>query len=165
MKSSILAAVALAGLFLGSAAYAQQAAAPAGSSGQCKDGSYTSTASKRGACKGHKGVKEWYAASGSKSAKSSKTEAKAEAAAPAAAEAPVPAAAAPAAAPKKSMGWTKPAAAAAAGGGPGMVWVNGKVYHCSSDKWYGKTKHGEYMSEADAKAKGAHPEHGKVCTP
>ena len=165
MKSSILAAVALAGLFLGSAAYAQQAAAPAGSSGQCKDGSYTSTATKRGACKGHKGVKEWYAASDSKSAKASKTEAKAEAAAPAAAAAPVAAAAAPATAPKKSMGWTKPAAAAAAGGGPGMVWVNGKVYHCSGDKWYGKTKHGEYMNEADAKAKGAHPEHGKVCTP
>lgn len=161
MKTSILAAVALAGLFLGSAAYAQQAAAPAGSSGQCKDGSYTSTASKRGACKGHKGVKEWYAASGSKSATTSKMEsktaAKAEAAAPAAAAAPT--------ASKKSMGWTKPAATAAAGGGPGMVWVNGKVYHCSSDKWYGKTKHGEYMSEAAAKAKGAHPEHGKVCTP
>ncbi|MEO8779058.1 MAG: DUF3761 domain-containing protein [Rhodanobacter sp.] len=162
MKISILAAVALAGLFLGSAAYAQQAAAPAGSSGQCKDGSYTSTASKRGACKGHKGVKEWYAASASKSAAASKveskTEAKSEAAAPAAA------AAAPAAAPKKSMGWTKPAAMAAAGGGPGMVWVNGKVYHCSTDKWYGKTKHGEYMSEEAAKAKGAHAEHGKVCT-
>ena len=162
MKISILAAVALAGLFLGSAAYAQQAAAPAGSSGQCKDGSYTSTASKRGACKGHKGVKEWYAASGSKATKVTKAESKTEAKA----EAPAPAAetAAPAAS-KKSMGWTKPAATAAAGGGPGMVWVNGKVYHCSSDKWYGKTKHGEYMSEAAAKAKGAHPEHGKVCTP
>ena len=163
MKTSILAAVALAGLFLGSAAYAQQAAAPAGSSGQCKDGSYTSSASKRGACKGHKGVKEWYAASAT-SPKASKAEPSAAAAAPAAA-APAAAAATPPAASKKSMGWTKPAAAAAAGGGPGMVWVNGKVYHCSSDKWYGKTKHGEYMSEAAAKAKGAHAEHGKVCTP
>jgi hypothetical protein len=159
MKSSILAAVALAGLFLGSAAYAQQASAPAGSTGQCKDGSYTSTASKRGACRGHKGVKEWYAASapGAKAAP-------AAAAAPAMAPAP---AAAPAAntATKSHRMMPAPAANAAAGGGPGMVWVNGKVYHCSTDKWYGKTKHGEYMSEAAAKAKGAHPEHGKVCTP
>ena len=165
MKSSILAVVALAGLFLGSAAYAQQAAAPAGSSGQCKDGSYTSTATKRGACKGHKGVKEWYAAASTPAAK----------AAPAAAAAPAAMAATPTAAPaaapaantamKSHRAMPTPAANAAAGGGPGMVWVNGKVYHCSSDKWYGKTKHGEYMSEADAKAKGAHPEHGKVCTP
>src|SRR5262249_61357158 len=51
--------VLLAGLVLGSSAFAQ---APSGSTGQCKDGTYTSAESKRGACAGHGGVKEWYAA-------------------------------------------------------------------------------------------------------
>ncbi|MEO5606688.1 MAG: hypothetical protein ABIR13_03755 [Polaromonas sp.] len=54
---------------------------------------------------------------------------------------------------------------AAAGGGAGKVWVNSssKTYHCEGAKFYGKTKAGEYMMEADAKAKGNHPDHGKAC--
>jgi hypothetical protein len=166
MKSSNLMVIALACLLAVPAVYAQQSSAPAGSTGQCKDGSYSSQATKKGACKGHKGVKEWYAAAGASAAA-------APAAAPSVAAAPAApaAAAAPAApAPKsamKSHAMSAPSATAAPGGGPGMVWVNSgsKVYHCSTDKWYGKTKHGEYMSEADAKAKGNHAEHGKACTP
>ena len=54
---------------------------------------------------------------------------------------------------------------AAAGGGAGKVWVNSKsnTYHCEGTKFYGKTKVGEYMAEADAKAKGNHADHGKAC--
>jgi competence protein ComEA len=35
---------------------------------------------------------------------------------------------------------------------PGMVWANtdSKIYHKEGDRWYGKTQHGEWMTEADA---------------
>lgn len=161
MKSSHLTMVALACLLAMPAVYAQQASAPAGSTGQCKDGSYTSTATKRGACRGHKGVQEWYAAGSAPAAKAAP-------ATPAAAAAPAATPAAPVAntAMKPHRAMPAPAANAAPGGGAGMVWVNdsSKVYHCSGDKWYGKTKHGEYMSEAAAKAKGDHGPRGKSCT-
>jgi hypothetical protein len=135
------------------------AQAPAGSTGECKDGSYTSATRKTGACASHGGVKDWY--QGATPAPSVPATAPATATAPAA-----PATPAPAAAPVAKKAAPAAAAAPAAGGGPGQVWVNtaSKVYHCSGDKWYGKTIKGKYMTEAAAKAAGNRPDHGKACS-
>jgi hypothetical protein len=162
MSRTIQSAMLLAGLILAAASFAQApAGAPAGATGLCKDGSYWTNPTKQGACHGHKGVQTWYGAADAGTAAA----APAPAAAPPPTPAPMPAA--PAAAPKSASAPAKttPAATAAAGGGPGMVWVNtsSKVYHCPADRWYGKTKSGAYMSEADAKAQGNRPDHGKAC--
>lgn len=111
------------------------ASTPPGSTAACKDGSYSTAASKSGACSGHGGVKDWYAG-----------------------------AAAPAVVPAAKTTYAPPAMPAA-GSGKGQVWVSkeSKVYHCPSDKWYGKTKDGAYISESSAVAQGFHADHGKAC--
>jgi len=146
-----------------------QSAPPAGATGLCKDGTYTTAASKSGACRGHQGVKQWLAPTSTPAPAASTAPAKAATPAPApaatpAAVAPATAAAAPAA--KTASHHSNIASAAAPGGGPGLVWLNteSNVYHCSGTQFYGKTKQGAYMSEADAKAKGAHADHNHPCT-
>ncbi|MBB5342814.1 DUF3761 domain-containing protein [Tunturibacter empetritectus] len=178
MKISMCLMAVAAGL-VGTQMAVAQAAAPAGSTGMCKDGTYSTAASKAGACRGHQGVKEWYAASTAKApAAGAAATAPAAApvaaaktapvAAPAAAAATAPAAAAASGGTSGKLSPSQKAAARplAAGGGPGLVWVNtsSNVYHCYGSDFYGKTKEGSYMSEADAKAKGAHGDHGKSCT-
>jgi uncharacterized protein DUF3761 len=160
----------LSALLAAASAFAQAPAdAPAGSTGLCKDGTYWTGPTKRGACSGHKGVATWYGASGSTAAPSAGA-AGTSAAAPAAPATPSPAAqsapATPAAsAPPAASPKSAPTSAPAAGGGPGQVWVNTstKVYHCPGDRWYGKTKRGQYMSESDAVAQGNRADHGKAC--
>ena len=147
MKSSLSTVCGALLLALSPLTFAQApAAAPAGSTGLCKDGSYSSAESKSGACAGHKGVKEWYGAAAAPAAMKPASAAKSEAKAM----------------PPKSTAGEQPAAP---GGGAGQVWVNtkSKVYHCPGTKYYGKTKKGEYMTEAAAKAAGSHADHGKAC--
>ena len=51
-------------------------------------------------------------------------------------------------------------------GGPRQVWVNwsSKVYHGQGDRYYGQAKRGESMTEAAAKAAGAHGSGGEACS-
>jgi hypothetical protein len=106
----------------------------------CKDGTSFTGAKRSGACRGHGGVQSWGAAE--------------------ATTIPMNAPAQPA---TPASTTTRGAAPAPANGG--QVWVNtdSKVYHCPGTRWYGKTKQGTYMSEAQAQAQGAKPDHGKAC--
>jgi hypothetical protein len=54
-------------------------------------------------------------------------------------------------------------ATAAPGGGHGLVWVNTEthVYHKEGSRFYGTTKKGKYVSEADAIKEGDRPSKGQ----
>jgi hypothetical protein len=161
MKLRFALFAACAALIMTSVSVAQQApaGAPAGSTGLCKDGSYTTNATKKGACAGHKGVKDWYAGAAAPTAAKSAAAAGSAAGATTSKTVPAPA-------PAARTATRTPSASPAVGGGPGQVWVNtdSKVYHCPGTRYYGKTKQGEYMTESAAKAAGARADHGKACS-
>jgi hypothetical protein len=103
----------------------------------CKDGTAFTGTKRSGACRGHGGVQSWGAAATATGS---------------IATSPTPTA--------------STHATPSPGGSTGQVWVNtaSKVYHCPGARWYGKTKQGSYMSEVEARAQGARPDHGKACS-
>lgn len=125
----------------------------------CKDGTNWTGAKRTGACRGHGGVLAFGAAAAAPVATAAAT-----ATATSQATAPPARPMAPTNAAVSSTAASR-ARPTAPGGGPGMVWVNAstKVYHCSSDRYYGKTKSGSYMTESAAKAAGDKPAQGKAC--
>ena len=138
MSRYLLSLVTAVGLVMSLAAHAQTSTVTA----TCKDGSPFSGTTRSGACRGHGGVKSWDTAAPSATAPVTGT-----------ATAPATGAATP------------PAQTTHGTPGAGQVWVNttSKVYHCPGDRYYGKTKAGEYMSESQAKSSGFRPDHNKAC--
>jgi hypothetical protein len=137
MRNLLLSIAVIAGVILPiGVAHAQSTATVTAT---CKDGTAFTGTKRAGACRGHGGVQSW-----------------GEAASPANALSQPGAQPAP----------TTTQRATPAPGGAGQVWVNtaSKVYHCPGTRWYGKTKQGSYMSEAEARAQGGRPDHGKACT-
>ena len=159
MKPVLFAAIMGAGLVLAPMTYGQTAPVTA----SCKDGTSFSGTTRSGACRGHKGVASW-----STAAASPAEPGMAPAAAPPTRSANASPTAPPPSIPGRtssgSSGSSNPAAAKL--GGPGQVWVNttSKVYHCPGDRYYGKTKAGQFMSQSAAEAAGDHPSGGKTCS-
>ena len=157
MRTVLLSTILGAGLFLTPIVYAQTSSVTA----TCKDGSNFSGSSRSGACRGHGGVANWGTAAAA-------TEpGMAPAAAPPTRSASASPASPPATIPNKGAYNTSgtSGSAAAKTGGPGQVWVNSstKVFHCPGDRYYGKTKSGEFMSQSAAQAAGDRPAGGKAC--
>jgi uncharacterized protein DUF3761 len=116
----------------------------------CKDGTTYSGSHRIGACARHGGVKEWTSSESTATSPGPAVPTPNFPATPRGATANPPA--------------NLPGTGAAVGAG--QVWVNTAthVYHCPGDRWYGKTKHGEYMSEGQARTTGNRPDHNKACS-
>ena len=138
---------------------------PADATGICNDGTYYTGATKRGACRGHQGVKEWYGspANATKAPVTRQEPASTttSTSSPASSTATPSAPAQTAPVSKSSTRTTT----LAPGAGANKVWLNtaSNVYHCPGSRYYGTTKEGAYMTEAEAKAKGGRPDRGKPC--
>ena len=147
--------------------------APAGTTAQCNDGTWSSDTSERDACASHNGIKMWYGTRDSASRKSATPTTT-----PAPAQMPpqtfpkptpqtMPNAQTPTTGTQTGSRPTLPGGVSPApGGGAGQVWIDSatNMYRCPNDRSYGKTGNGRYMAEADAVAQGIRPAEGKACS-
>lgn len=156
MKNTLCALTAAACLLFAPVAFGTAPAAAA--TAMCKDGTQYNGTSNRGACSHHGGVQQWLNAAAAQSPQQQVNNTPASS--PVLNPAPqTPSANATASAPAANSN------VAVAANANGQVWVNlkSKVYHCAGDKWFGKTKKGEFLPESQAIAQGFHPDHGKAC--
>jgi len=171
MKNILCALTAATVLFFGPVAFSMAPASAA--TALCKDGSQYNGSSHRGACGRHGGVQQWLNEPPQQQANT----------APPSSTAPVPAPQSPqqqvnAAPPSSTARVPAPQTpnvnagtrsntnvAAATANANGQVWANltSKVYHCPGNRYYGKTKSGEFLPESQAIAQGFRPDHGKAC--
>ena len=137
MRHLVLPGALIAGLLLSIGG--AQGQSPGTVTATCKDGTAFTGAKRAGACRGHGGVQSWGT--------------------------PGEATTVPVNAPPEPVSPPASRRTSPAPLNSGQVWVNpdSHVYHCPGSRWYGKTKQGAYMSEAQAQAQGAKPNHGKAC--
>src|SRR5215469_15764665 len=148
MKRTLFALTAAAALLLAPAVLTP---ANADVAAMCKDGSQWTGSSNRGACSRHGGVQQWLNGTVAQLPQLQANNT---------AGPPVLKPAAQVAATPPAIGNMTTAANA---NGQGWVNLNSRVYHCAGDRYYGKTKTGEFLSESQAIAQGFRADHGKSC--
>ena len=135
MRKSLLSLALIAGLFLPIGT--SQAQDTNTVTATCKDGTTFTGRKRSGACRGHGGVQSWSTAANTAICNTFYANGIDEPA-------------------RRSEPWWRSRS--------GLGQYREQGLSLPGTRWYGKTKQGSYMSEAEAKAQGSRPDHGKACS-